>query len=224
MDVEALRELNIPHQFTRKELVESDYHEMELSELERVKLGKVIEVLSHPGLTELIDDGKLTFAMIRPRADLNRRGLSDVEAAEAIARDIRAPLEVVFSISARFERKMIDELYDEKPKVTQRELAAMKYPDKFNNRWEEFADLMSSGAVTVLLLFSPGGKAIQLWREQIGHLDIAVAKEGTLRKTWAIDTYNNLLHGSDSPDAVRRELGVLLRLLHSFVPEKERSR
>jgi nucleoside-diphosphate kinase len=66
-------------------------------------------------------------------------------------------------------------------------------------------DFMSSGPVMVLCLEREG--AIAKWREVMGKTDPAQAAEGTIRKTYGIDVEKNSVHGSDSAENAKIEVG-----------------
>ena len=74
--------------------------------------------------------------------------------------------------------------------------------------------MMKSGPTTVLLLHSGDGQAIQHWRKLVGHWDIVDTNQPeTIRGKYGKDNYNNLIHGSDSPDSVKNELGLITQQL-----------
>lgn len=175
--------------------------------LETILLKREIAVLNHPGLRKLAREGKITLAMIKPAA-LNLQGVSDERAAERIKKEIRSPLEVVFDVAIRFSKKDVEEFYS-----FQKEGLLNMPPvggSNARNRWEQHVDYMSSGATTILLLYSPDGDAIKEWRDQIGHWDVINKRDpATIRGRWAVDTRTSLVHGSDSPESVLREVGII---------------
>lgn len=64
---------------------------------------------------------------------------------------------------------------------------------------------MISGPVVVQVL--EGENAIAHYREIMGATNPAVAEEGTIRKTFALSIEKNSVHGSDSPESAKREVG-----------------
>lgn len=105
---------------------------------------------------------------------------------------------------------MTDDFYQGSPK--ERQLVAEPYyqDSPFRNRWEEFIALMTSGPTSVLLLHSDDGKAIQNWRDQVGHWNIEkTVQPQTIRGQYGRDNFNNLIHGSDSQEAVKREFSII---------------
>ena len=71
--------------------------------------------------------------------------------------------------------------------------------------FESLTVFMSSGWVTVLCIEREGG--IAKWREVMGATNPAQAAEGTIRKIYGIDVEKNSVHGSDSPENARTEIG-----------------
>ena len=64
---------------------------------------------------------------------------------------------------------------------------------------------MISGPVVVQVL--EGENAIAHYREIMGATNPAIAEEGTIRKTFALSIEKNSVHGSDSPESAKREVG-----------------
>ena len=163
---------------------------------------------------ELIDSGNVTFAMIRPAVgpDANLLGLDDGNAADAIEEMI-TELGVMGKFSFTFTKEAIAELYDGDPRENMLKQTPVN-PDVYDSRWPEFIDFMSSSPTTALILFSESGDAIEKWRNHLGHWNVDVNRDpSTIRGRLAVDKYNNLVHGSDSPAAVRREIGIIKSIL-----------
>jgi nucleoside-diphosphate kinase len=70
----------------------------------------------------------------------------------------------------------------------------------------ELVEFMTSGPIVVQVL--EGENAIAKYREVIGATDPAAAAEGTVRKLFAESKAKNAVHGSDSPAAATREIGL----------------
>ncbi|MBE6459027.1 MAG: nucleoside-diphosphate kinase [Alphaproteobacteria bacterium] len=66
-------------------------------------------------------------------------------------------------------------------------------------------DFMTSAPVIVQVL--AGENAVSLYRKIMGATNPAVAEEGTIRKTFALSIDKNTVHGSDSPESAKREIG-----------------
>jgi nucleoside-diphosphate kinase len=65
---------------------------------------------------------------------------------------------------------------------------------------------MSSGPAVVMVL--EGENAIAINRQLIGSVDPSEAKAGTIRADFGTDREMNAVHGSDNPDAVKREIAI----------------
>lgn len=72
-------------------------------------------------------------------------------------------------------------------------------------------DYMTSGPLVCLVL--EGENAILRYRELMGTTDPAKAAEGTLRRSFAINTQANSVHGSDSPESAAFEIGCFFSSL-----------
>jgi nucleoside-diphosphate kinase len=71
--------------------------------------------------------------------------------------------------------------------------------------FESLTDFMSSGPILALVL--EGDNAIKRYRDLMGATDSRKAAPGTLRAKFGTDVGQNAVHGSDSPENVRREAG-----------------
>ncbi len=70
----------------------------------------------------------------------------------------------------------------------------------------DLVGFMTSGPVVVLAL--EGNEAIQVCRNMMGATFGFKADPGTIRGDFGISSQFNLVHGSDSPEAAERELGL----------------
>ena len=86
----------------------------------------------------------------------------------------------------------------------------LKFAEKFYEMHKErpfFNDLcnyISSGPLVAMVL--EGENAIQKNRELMGATNPSEAKEGTIRKMFAISIDKNSVHGSDSAESAKREI------------------
>jgi nucleoside-diphosphate kinase len=71
--------------------------------------------------------------------------------------------------------------------------------------FKSLVGFMSSGPIVVAALEGPD--AIGRYRKLMGATNPAQADPGTLRKDFATDVEKNAVHGSDSPDTARQEVG-----------------
>lgn len=170
----------------------------------------VVELLASQDVLKQIDQGNMTLAMIRPQVgpDANLEQLPDTEAADRIEEMIEG-LGVAAKFSFYFTPETVDEFYGGGPQASMEKEAPID-ASKYESRWPEFKDFMCSAPTTAILLHSPDGDAIQKWRDHLGHWNIDEVRDpATIRGAFGVNKYNNLVHGSDEPAAVRRELGIL---------------
>ena len=66
-------------------------------------------------------------------------------------------------------------------------------------------DFMTSAPVVVQVLEAED--AVSRYRKIMGATNPAVAEEGTIRKTFALSIDKNTVHGSDSAESAKREVG-----------------
>jgi nucleoside-diphosphate kinase len=74
----------------------------------------------------------------------------------------------------------------------------------------ELCTFMTSGPIVLQVLSGEG--AIAKYREVMGATDPKEAKDGTIRKLFAVSKGENSTHGSDSPAAAEREIALNFRL------------
>ncbi len=74
----------------------------------------------------------------------------------------------------------------------------------------ELCQFMTSGPIVLQVLQGDG--AIAKYRDVMGATDPKDAKEGTIRKLFAVSKGENSCHGSDSPESARREIAMNFRL------------
>jgi nucleoside-diphosphate kinase len=65
-------------------------------------------------------------------------------------------------------------------------------------------EFMSSGPSVVMVL--EGENAVARWREVMGATDPALAKPGTLRRTYGFSIERNAVHGSDAAETAEWEI------------------
>ena len=71
--------------------------------------------------------------------------------------------------------------------------------------FENLVGFMTSAPVVVQVL--QGENAVANYRKIMGATNPAVAEEGTIRRTFALSIDKNTVHGSDSVDSAKREIG-----------------
>lgn len=210
--IDRIRGLQVPKSLSRKMLLGGgqDYYErLSLGKVEAELLEKVIKVLNHPELEQVVREDLVTLAMVKPQTSENTLGLSEVDSYYEILGSIRSPLEAILSVSIWFSPDDVEDFYGGNPKAIQ--VGRPSIRGKHKDRWDEFKDYMGKGPTTFILLFSPSGNAARLWREQIGDWDVDNHERdtNTIRGRLAASNYTSLVHGSDSTVAILREISFL---------------
>lgn len=77
--------------------------------------------------------------------------------------------------------------------------------------FESVTDFMSSGPCVVMVL--EGTDAIRKYRKLMGATNFKEAEEGTIRHAFATDIERNVVHGSDSEETARFEIGYFFSAL-----------
>jgi len=72
--------------------------------------------------------------------------------------------------------------------------------------FNELVEFIASGPIIIMALQKDD--AINAWRNLMGATDPANAEEGTIRKLFGTSISHNAVHGSDSPETARQELGL----------------
>ncbi|WP_337103469.1 nucleoside-diphosphate kinase [Paenibacillus sp. YIM B09110] len=129
-----------------------------------------------------------TFLMIKP--DGVQRGL-------------------IGEIVSRLERKGL-QLAAAKFMVIPLELAEIHYAEhKGKVFYEPLLEFITSGPVFAMVW--QGDNVIALSRALIGKTDALDAAPGTIRSDFAVHTNFNLIHGSDSAENAKREMGIFFK-------------
>jgi len=77
--------------------------------------------------------------------------------------------------------------------------------------FESLTDFMSSGPAIVMVL--EGDNVITRYRDLMGATDCREAAEGTIRKAFATDIEQNVVHGSDAPETASFEIAYFFNQL-----------
>ena len=72
--------------------------------------------------------------------------------------------------------------------------------------FQDLVKFITSGPVIVMALEKEN--AIADWRKLMGVTDSKKAEDGTVRKFYGTDIEKNAVHGSDSPETAKFELGI----------------
>ena len=112
-------------------------------------------------------------------------------------------------ILARFEEKGLQVVGCKLMQISQ-ELAATHYAaHKERPFYAGLVKFMTSSPVLVLAL--RGNGAITIARNMMGATFGSKANPGTIRGDFGVSNSFNLIHGSDSPEAAERELGLFFK-------------
>lgn len=176
-------------------------------------LREAARLLDDASTKRLIRAGQLTLALIRPSIEprSNRLHLSDLAAAAEVESRFTG-VGVAAKFSFTFDRESIDTFYEGPAKAMQ-SVTPIRPAGGHANRWEELAGLMVSGPTTALLLYAEHD-APGVVRAQFGHWNIERNRDvRTIRGALGVDNYNNLTHGSDTPQAALRECDIIATAL-----------
>jgi nucleoside-diphosphate kinase len=110
------------------------------------------------------------------------------------------------AILARLERRGLD-IREARLLTVDRALAEEHYAEHSEKPFfGELVDFITSAPTLALVL--EGESAISVVRATMGSTNPAESAPGTIRGDFALAMPNNLVHGSDSPESARREIGL----------------
>ncbi len=89
--------------------------------------------------------------------------------------------------------------------LTRKEVENFYYVHRDKSFFESLIQFMTEGPIFVMVL--QGEKALTVWRETMGATDPSKAEEGTIRQRYGESIERNAVHGSDSPESARFEIG-----------------
>ncbi len=108
------------------------------------------------------------------------------------------------AVNTRFEEKGLRVVAQKRLHLSRRQAMLFYEQHKDRGFFKELVEYMVSGPIVVQVLEGEG--AIMQNREIMGATDPAKAAKGTIRKDFALNIGENSVHGSDSPEAARREI------------------
>ena len=124
-----------------------------------------------------------TLSIIKPDA-IKRNLIGNI--IKKIEEQDLVPIEMKMLKLSENESSKFYEIHKEKPFFTQ------------------LVDYMTSGKIIVMIL--EGDNAVNKYRDLIGSTDPNKAKEGSIRKLYALNTTQNSVHASDSLENAKREI------------------
>jgi len=112
-------------------------------------------------------------------------------------------------ILARFERRGL-KIVGLKLMRVSRPLAESYYAEhKGKPFYEPLMSYITSGPVVAMVLEGDG--AVAIVRKMMGKTNSAEAEPGTIRGDFALTIDRNVIHGSDSPESAKREIGFFFK-------------
>ncbi len=128
-----------------------------------------------------------TFVMCKP--DAVERGLTG---------------EIISRIEAKGLRMTRMEL-----RTPERTLAEEHYAEHAEKPFfDELVEFLTRGPVVAMVVEGPAENTYSLMRTMIGKTNVDDAQPGSIRGDLATTTNENLVHGSDSPEAALREIAL----------------
>src|SRR5262245_26553755 len=116
-------------------------------------------------------------------------------------------------VIARFERKGLRILALKRLQM-ERDLAERHYAEHVEKPFfGDLVDFITSGPLVAMVL--EGHEAVTAARQVIGATNPLEASAGSIRGDFALEVQTNLVHGSDSPDSAKREVGLFFPELGS---------
>lgn len=218
---ETLRSIDKPHSFSNRSMADQTLEglrneSLALGDLEKKKLKEIRQMLSNPELESLIDEGNVTLAVIKPHANAGKNLPENDEDAAAKLIDEIGQDNVIFSFSTRFNEDQVDDFYG-----GEKEKLSSVTSGSGESAWDSIVKFTPSGPVTFLLIYREEGNAVEWWRERMGKTQPKLADPDSIRGKYAIQENlpNNLTHGSDSIESVKREVGHLRNVV-AYIEQK----
>ena len=108
-------------------------------------------------------------------------------------------------IKSFFREKNLKILKSKKVQISKEEAADFYKIHQTKPFYENLCNYLSSGPIVVMVL--EGEEAISKNRQIMGATDPLKAEEGTLRKMYGLSIDKNSVHGSDSLESAKTEIG-----------------
>ena len=108
-------------------------------------------------------------------------------------------------IKTFFNKKNLKILESKKIKINKEEASEFYKEHQTKPFYNDLCNYLSSGPIVVMVL--EGEQAISKNRDIMGATDPLKAKDGTLRKMYGISIDKNSVHGSDSLESAKKEIG-----------------
>ena len=108
-------------------------------------------------------------------------------------------------IKSFFKEKNLKIIKSKKVHITKEEAAEFYKVHQTKPFYKNLCNYLSSGPIVVMVL--EGEEAVSINRQIMGATDPLKAKEGTLRKMYGLSIDKNSVHGSDSVENAKIEIG-----------------
>ena len=108
-------------------------------------------------------------------------------------------------IKSFFEEKNLKIIKNKKVHITKEEAAEFYKVHQTKPFYQNLCNYLSSGPIVVMILEGEG--AVSKNRQIMGATDPLKAEEGTLRKMYGLSIDKNSVHGSDSVENAKTEIG-----------------
>ena len=108
-------------------------------------------------------------------------------------------------IKSFFQEKNLKIIKSKKVHITKEEAAEFYKVHQTKPFYQNLCNYLSSGPIVVMVL--EGEEAVSINRQIMGATDPLKAKEGTLRKMYGLSIDKNSVHGSDSVENAKTEIG-----------------
>ena len=115
--------------------------------------------------------------------------------------------QLIGRIVARFEDKGLRVAALKLTQVAEPVAREMYRPHEGKHFYEPLVEFLTAGPVVTMVL--EGLDAIAVVRKMLGRTTAREAEPGTIRGDFGMSQRYNLVHGSDSPESARREIGLL---------------
>ena len=109
------------------------------------------------------------------------------------------------TIKSFFEKNNLNILKSKKVKISKEEASEFYKIHQTKPFYEDLCNYLSSGPIVVMIL--EGENAISKNRKIMGATDPSKAEKGTLRKIYGLSIDKNSVHGSDSVENAKIEIG-----------------
>ena len=135
--------------------------------------------------------------------------MSSLEQTLSIIKPDAVERNLINDIKSFFEKNNLKIIKSKKIKISKDEAADFYKVHQTRPFYNDLCEYLSSGPIVVMIL--EGENAILKNRELMGATDPLKAKEGTLRKMYGISIDKNSVHGSDSLENSKKEIGFFFK-------------